>query len=82
MQFPLDFELWDHPIYAEGINYVYRRIGKGFISVFADINSEVYEVFDMEYMEDVEIMNFAEINEYLSKEAIRPLLQFQSHHFN
>jgi len=82
MQFPLDFEIWSHPIYAEGINYVYRRTGKGLISVYTHANSDVYEVYDMEYMEDVEIMSFAELNEYLSKEAIRPLLQFQSHHFN
>jgi hypothetical protein len=81
MEFPLDFELHENPVYT-GINYIFRRDNGGLISVFSHPGSDLYEIFDMEHMEDVELMTMEEIQKYLDREPIRQLIKITPERLN
>ena len=81
MEFPLDFEHHENPVYL-GINYIFRREGGGLISVFSHPGSDLYEIFDMEYMEDVQLMTMEEVQNYLDREPIRQLTKLTPERLN
>jgi len=74
MKFPIDFEHWSNPNLI-GANYIYRRKGKAPLQIFSLPDSDVYELFDLQCMTEPVKMSIAEINVYITKEAIRYLIE-------
>jgi hypothetical protein len=73
IQFPIDFRVIENQILEFATNYIYKRPTGGIISIL-DNGKNLYEVWDENHMEDVEIMSSEELHQYLQKEPLRQLI--------
>jgi hypothetical protein len=73
IQFPVDFRVSENPFLEFATNYIYTRSNGSIISILEN-GSNLYEIWDEKYMEDIQIMSYQELFDYLKKEPIRQLL--------
>ena len=75
IQFPIDFSVTENPFLMYATNYIHTRKNGSIISILeSTLDPETYEVWDESYMDDIQIMSYQELFDYLKKEPIREML--------
>jgi hypothetical protein len=75
IQFPIDFAVTENPFLMYSTNYIHTRKDGSIISILeCQTKPEHYEVWDENYMSDIEIMSYQELFDYLKKEPIREMI--------
>lgn len=72
--FPFDFTITENPCLRNATNYLHIRENGSFIFILENPNKPGYEVWDDKYMDDIQIMSYEELYQYLQKEPTRDLL--------
>ncbi len=73
IQFPVDFTVSENPFLMFAVNYIYTRENGSIISILEN-GKDCLEVWDENYMSDIQIMTYQELFDYLQKEPIRKLI--------
>lgn len=66
IQFPIDFEIYTNPYLRNSTNYTHTRPDGSCISILQKDGTDYYEVWDKQYMEYPEIMDYTELQSHLS----------------
>jgi hypothetical protein len=82
ISFPIDFTISENPFLMFATNYIHFRKDGSIISILENGKSNVYEVWDERYMQDIQIMSYEELYKYLQREPIRTLAKQAQIHLN